>query len=334
MAHAFRLRLLLVAIGAAPGLAMAQQPSVPTAIPVPDLSAEIKPADNTLGSILAALDANVAGYSHTVPSFFCSERVDSEMEPAPDPGGVRRTIIDATFRVRRSTDADGHPTFKESRSLKSIDGKPPPPGADEGPELIGPVAVFGVFSYGMDLVSGKGEACFRYRLHPPRKGRPTDRIVIEFEDLPARERSVGCPSNGKLSGRAFVNPSNLRMVRLETKASDHTSLEGMKETWNWAVDYAPVTLSGKTYWMPSAIHSKSVRDEADGPGVVVSNGGGGKRGGSTTTMGSSVGRPLTYTLEARYSDYHLLTVSSRIVPATGAGENSAPDPIPTPPPDH
>ncbi len=312
MAHAFRLRLLLVAIGAAAALAMAQQPSVPDAIPVPALSTEIRPAGNTLDSILAAL----------------------EMEPAPDPGGMRRTIIESTFRVRRSVGADGQAAFQESRSLKSIDGKPPPPGADESSELIGPVAVFGVFSYGMDLVSAKGEACFRYRLHPPRKGRPTERIVIEFEDLPARERNAGCPSNGKLSGRAFVNPSTLRMVRLETKASDHTSLEGMKETWNWAVDYAPVTLSGKTYWMPSAIHSKSVRDEADGPGVVVSNGGGGRRGGSTTTMGSSVGRPLTYTLEARYSDYHLLTVSSRIVPVTGAGESSAPDPNAPPPPDH
>jgi hypothetical protein len=334
MAHAFRLRLLLVAIGAAAGLAMAQQPSVPDAVPVPAISSDTNPANSTLDSILAALDANVASYSHTVPSFFCSERVDSEMEPAPDPGGMRRTIIESTFRVRRSAGTDGQAAFQESRSLKSIDGKLPPPGADESSELIGPVAVFGVFSYGMDLVSAKGEGCFRYRLRPPRKGRPTDRIVIEFEGLPARERSAGCPSNGRLSGRAFVNPSDLRMVRLETKARDHTSLEGMKETWDWAVDYAPVTLSGKTYWMPSAIHSKSVRDEADGPGVVVSNGGGGKRGGSTTTMGSSVGRPLTYTLEARYSDYHLLTVSSRIVPVAGAGENSPPDAGPTPPPDH
>jgi hypothetical protein len=84
--------------------------------------------------------------------------------------------------------------------------------------------------------------------------------------------------------------------------------------------------------MPSAIHSKSVRDQTDAPGVIVS--GGGRRGGSTTTMGAPAGRPLIYTLEARYSDYHLLTVSSRIVPVTDADRNTAPDPTPTPTPDH
>jgi hypothetical protein len=329
MTRAFRLRLLLVAIGAATRLAMAQQPSAPDASPAPTLSRDTKPASNTLDSILAALDANVASYSRSVPSFFCNERVDSEMEPAPGPGGTRRAVIDATFRVRRSTDADGHTTFKESRSLKSIDGKPPPADADSS-GLIGPVAVFGIFSYGINLVSASGEACFRYRLHPRRKNHPGDTIVIDFEDLPQRERAADCPSNGELSGRAFINPSNLRMLRLETKTRDHTSVEGIKETWDWKVDYAPITLSGKTYWMPTAIHSKSVSDEAAGPGVAI--GGGGRRGGgSTATMGPSAGRPLTYTLEARYSDYHLLTVSSRIVPVTDA--DSAPAPNPPPPPD-
>jgi len=328
MAHAFRLRLLLVAIGAAGGLAVAQQPSVP------DPAAP----GNTLATILATLEANVVSYDRSVPSFFCSEHANSQMEPTPDAGGVRRTLIDSTFRVRRLTEADGQITFKESRSLKSIDGKPPPPdsGSDieESSSLIGPVAVFGVFSNGLTLVTAKGEACFRYRLRQQRKARPGDRIVIEFEELPPRQRAEGCPTNGKISGRAFVSPDTVRLVRLETKTRDHLSEEGVRETWDWAVDYAPVALSGKTYWMPAAIHSKAVRDQADAPGVVVSSGGGGRRGGgSTPTMGAPVGRPLTYTLDAKYSDYHLLTVSSRIVPVTGAGESSAPDPAPALPPD-
>jgi hypothetical protein len=293
------------------------------------LSGKARQTEAALDQLLTTLEANVDDYTHSVPSFLCDEHTISEMEPTPNPGGTLRTVTDAVFRVRRYSDPDfpaAPSQLNESRILKAVNGKPPSPNAEDDPARAGaPMSVVGIFSNGLNLVALSGKACFRYKLHPARKNHPYDKIVIEFEDLPLKDRAEDCPSNGSISGRATISQSSLRVVRLETTTRNHQSQLGFMETWDWAIDYAPVTLSGKTFWMPAAIRSKAVPDTGSTSATFTS---GRRGGGSTNTIQN---HPLTYTLDARYSDYHLLNVTSRIVPTAEANSPTPPAPAPTVP---
>jgi hypothetical protein len=325
-------RPLSAAILLAAGLAIplrlpAQAPERPS-----PQTAEGRPTDNDLDGILAALEANVADYSHSVPSFLCKEHVVSEMEPMPNPTGFVDTTTESIFRIFRAPGADGQSHLHESRVLQTVDGKPPRKDSDdETSALEGPMSVVGIFSGGLNLVSASGKACFRYKLHPARRGRPADRDVIEFEDLPPQQRDPSCPYTDKISGRAFVELESMRVVRMETKMRDHPTPLGFTETWDWAIDYAAVTLGGKTFWMPATIHSRAVPNPSAAADATSSSGGGRRGGGAS---GSSRGSPLTYTLDAKYTDYHRMNVVSRIVPASVADEKPVPEPAPTPTPAH
>jgi hypothetical protein len=353
MAHVFSFRLLLASAFVGAGLAAAQHLRAQDAASPPAQSevgkatdgkpadgqpedakpfenkpVDNQPADDSLDSILAALEGNVTDYGHSVPSFLCKEHVVSEMESTSNAAGLRRKVTDSIFRVRRSTGADGLGHLDESRVLTAVDGKPPPPEAtEETTEFNAPMSVFGIFSGGLNLVSSYGKMCFRYKLRPPRKGHPADRIVIEFENLPLRERDPACFYTDNITGRAFVQPSPMRVVRMEAKMRDHEMMPGVKETWEWTIDYAPVTLGGKIFWMPATIRSKAVPNSE--PATTYSSGTGRRGGGTTTSIQTS---PPTYTLEAKYSDYHRLNVVSRIVPVTGDDDQSPPVPAPAPAP--
>ena len=63
----------------------------------------------------------------------------------------------------------------------------------------------------------------------------------------------------------------------------------LKGEWVVSVDYAPVTLDGKSFWMPTAINSRVTSD----PNTFHSQ---------------------TWIFKARYSNYHRLQVSSRVLP--------------------
>jgi len=283
-----------------------------------------KPLDGSLDSILAALDANVGDYGRSVPSFLCKEHVVSEMEYTSNAAGFRRTITDSIFRVRRSSGADGLVHIDESRVLTAVDGKPPPPeAAEETTEFNAPMSVSGIFSGALNLVSIYGKKCFRFKVHLPRKGHPDDRIVIDFDNLPLRERDPACFYTDNISGHAFIQPSSMRVVHMEAKMRDHEMMPGVRELWEWAIDYAPVTLGGKIFWMPATIRSKAVPNSET---VSTLTPGTGRRGGGTT--GSMQTSPPTYKLQAKYADYHRLNVVSRIVPVTGDDDQRAPEPAP------
>ena len=294
----------------------------------PSSGARAKEAE--LESLLAALEEHVQDYAHSVPSFLCKEHVVSEMEPTPTPGGSTRIVTDSVFRVRRTLEPDGQTTLKESHALQAVDGKPAPADAtEETAQLIAPMAVFGIFSNGLSLVAAPAQECFRFKLHPARPGHPKDRIAIEFDELPPQQRASDCPTNGSISGRAQVDQASLRVLRLDTKTRDHINQQGFRETWEWGIDYAPVALSGKTFWMPTTIRSRAIPDPVAAQDfTAVTNR---RSGGSTLTNTSS--RPLTYNLNAKYTDYHLLNVVSRVVPE-GEVEKLLPRPETAPPPGH
>lgn len=324
-----RLPLLTIVLAVSPGLpqrGLAQQ-SVPAETVAP--LAVAPESANPVDALLATLEANLNSYLHTVPSFLCKERIVSEMEPSSAPGGSQRTVTDSVFRVRRTLDPIGSSSLEESHAVQLIDGKPAPANATEDTaQAIAPMAVMGIYSNALNLVALSGKECFKYKVHAARADHPNDRIVVDFEDLPAAHRSSDCPTNGRISGRATIEQQSLRILRIETRMDDHINLDGAKERWNWSVDYAPVVLSSTTFWMPSAIHSKAVPKSLPADPYPAANA---SRHGSAV-LGSLGRRSLTYTLDAHYTDYHLLNVTSRVLPQAEADKVVPSLPIVTPAP--
>ncbi len=61
---------------------------------------------------------------------------------------------------------------------------------------------------------------------------------------------------------------------------------GTLGVWSWSIDYAPVTLDGKSFWLPKTI---------------------------TSNTATSTGRLINWSFVANYSNYHLLNVHSTIL---------------------
>jgi len=261
-----------------------------------------------LDSILARLDENIDEFNRNVPSFFSREEVASDAEPGPNGTPSLRTNTSSTFVVRRAGDPDDpddpardsdDPTqanaLHESRVVRTIDEKgfvKPAEGArssDMGTRMDSPYVIFGIFSGGITRISTPGKVCFHYRLHPAHAGHDGGRIVIDFESWPRKDRGANCPYEDHISGRGFIDPETMRLVRLENTSRDD------KGTWTWSVDYAPVALGDKMFWLPTTIRSADV---------------------ATTQTISPVGHNLIETtvahhLTARYSRYRQAKTSAQ-----------------------
>ena len=278
-----------------------------------------------LDDILARLEKNVRDFRKSVPNFFCSEHAVSTMEPGPGFIFVLRETSESVFRVHRVIEANGM-RLEESRTVRTVNGKPP---ANEASPLDSPMAVFGVFSTGLDMVSTVTKACFQFQLEPERAHHEHDPLVIDFQELPDGERDARCQYAKNITGKAYVDPVLMRVVRLESKTKDHEMQGGMKGTWSWRIDYAPVPLGEKTFWLPSRIRSTEVANrEQDSNGSLQITGGrgGSGRGGSSASGGGH--DPLTYGLDEKYSDYHLLHVTAKVMTETGKEIETAPEAVP------
>jgi hypothetical protein len=222
-----------------------------------------------LDDALAHLDANIAEFNRTIPTFFAREALTATMDPAPNGAANLRTSTSSTFVVRRAddhNDPDGpaedtnNPTqanqLHESRVVHVIDEKgliKPADGSkksDSGVRLDSPYVVFGIYSGGSTRISTAAKVCFRYRYHPARNIHGSSTIEIDFQSWPRKDRGPNCPYADNISGHGFIDPTTMRLVRLEDTETDD------KGTWTWSVDYASVPLNGKPFWLPTTIRSE------------------------------------------------------------------------------
>jgi hypothetical protein len=264
-------------------------------------TAQTPPDTAALTALLAHLQDNINNFNHTLPSFFCNEHIVSKITSGPAIGGSHRTIVDATFRIRRADDpkdpddADDsrdnvtqRNQLQESRVLTMINGKST---AGEKTSANAPFSVFGLFSGALSRVSTAGTACFSYQLHPARPGHKRDKIEIDFATLP-QQMLTRCPYKETASGRAFIDPTSLQVVSLENMTVDANG------TWNYVIDYAPVALGGKTFNLPTTITSTD-----SNPVHIQGN----------LALRQPASTLATYHLVSRYTNYHLRTVTSRII---------------------
>lgn len=283
-----------------------------------------------LDSILQHLDANLQEYETGVPSFFCKEHTLSEMQLGSDPSTYRRTVADSTFRIRRSSDSGQPVQLEESRIVNTIDGKPQ---SSDSAQLASPLAIAGVFSGALKLLSPSAKACFQYRLHPARKGHDTSPIVIDFSSLPAKDRAPDCQYTERTSGKALIDPASMRVVHMDTHTAGHELVPGVRGDWDWSIDFTSVALNGKTFWLPSSIRSTAITEPTNiapdsAPTANVATRGATPYSNKppSTTMASN--GAATYHLLETFTGYHLLTVESRIVPASDLAPSPANPPQP------
>jgi hypothetical protein len=276
-------------LGVLSGAAPAQQATTP----------ERKPEPPSLHGILQRLQENLDQYKARIPSIFSDEHVVSYVAGA---SGTRlnTTVTDSNFRLKRILNPDDTTTLEESHEVRMVNGRPA-----TGDTVAGPIYLRGAFSNGLALVSLSQQACTQLMLKPIKPKKP---YILEFVSVPASERPRDCLLQEDNSGRVLIDPATMQIKRMEFRAPHHligpsfnlSSGQGAAPftgQWNVSVDYAPVLLGSKSYWLPTKI--------------------------SQRMLGSSIMKETSdvlwneWSYEATYRNFHKLEVTSRILPFDG-----------------
>jgi hypothetical protein len=241
-----------------------------------------------LGEILDRLEANLNRYDTRLPSLFCDEHVlSSQMEP-----GMRNqpNITDSVFRLKRTPRPDHTTSFAESREVQSVDGKPP-----AAQNVYAPTTLSGAFEGGLAVVSRSQSACMRYALQRPKEDRPHDPYVVRFTTVLTPQNTANCLLQENSKGEVLIDPESVQITHLEITTPRHIIIPGgpfrspVVGKRVITADYSPVLLGGETFWMPSAISMRNI-------------------------SGSGTFHMMVWSFQATYRNYHLLEVTSRILP--------------------
>ena len=282
---------------ASPSPAPALQPGTPSASEPAAATLLVRVWDNFVQSLSSL--PNVFADEHVVSSVSApysnpskSGVYDSELESTVE------STIDSIFRLKRFS-ADGKTAdLVESREIKYVDHQP----AAKGQSLAGPAILVGAFSRALNVFSPEFKDCYEYRLLPKMHHKPGDAIlfhadvlVLEYvlrSPLPA---GIQCPVREQTTGRAFIDPSSMQIVRIEQQWPRRQN-DGSKfpVSWSWSIDYARVMMDGKPFWLPKTISSKA---------------------------SSLDGGRFKWSFLATYSNYHLMTVTSTILPADNGSQH-------------
>jgi hypothetical protein len=248
----------------------------------------------TLDDVVAKLQTNLDDYDKSIPSFLADEHMESTMHQFGMRGASApnyETIAESVFRLKRNIDSEKHTvTLDESREIKIIDGKPA-----NGSEIDAPTMLTGAFSGGLAMVSNDEQPCMRYTLEPVKRRKP---IVVRFVSAPADQRPKDCILTEDGSGRVIIDPVSRQISRIEVLVPHHAPhfLRGASgpttiTRWRVEVDYKPVVLDARTFWLPAKITSTMSNDQT------------------------------AWSFLATYRNYHKLEVRSRVVVPTDAPEH-------------
>ena len=252
----------------------------------------------SLDEILNRAQANIESYRTSVPNVYCTEHAianrkipnSSPVSGGAAPGGSTPTPREATiedssessaiFRLKRLPEPSDKGLFEESRISQHVTYTSDAPGYEQ----FGiPALLYGVFSNGLNILSPEGRQCFSFILRKIKQGKP---IVVEFADLPSDQRAAACLAFQNGRGIIQIDPETMHVTQIERNVPHHVLVGDIKGDWTWKEKYSPVTLMGKTFWLPNSITSRSV---------------------------SSDQRSI-WTFDATYKDYHLFYSTTHILP--------------------
>lgn len=252
----------------------------------------------SLSEILDRTEANLNHYDADLPSLFCSEHVVSSRVQYGPPD--QATVTDSIFRLKRTRRPNHTTDFVESRRIKTVDGR-----TATSQHIDGPAMLSGVFEGGFAVVSREQAGCMSYKLQSLDTSSQKAQYIVRFSTVPTLQKSADCFLQEESEGRAFIDPASMQITRLEIITPRHiivqrsafrSAITGKRKL---TIDYAPVSLGGETFWMPSIITMR-------------------------TTSGFGF-RRIIWSFRATYRNYHRLEVTTRILPGSEvqSGEMSA-----------
>ncbi len=202
-----------------------------------------------LDQVLSRIQDHVKEFELSLPDFICDERITSRELMSGTV--IHETVINSTFRGTQNKDGKDKP-FTEWREIHTIDGRPAP----KGQQLTGPFFFGGGFSSVLDTIfSVKNSQYFNYKLIGTQKLDEDVALVIKFETKKGQTALLhrelfGSQYVMKGSGKAWIDPSSMNVVRLELQYLDPPVPEGVLTV---RVDYAEVVINEKKFWMPETL---------------------------------------------------------------------------------
>ena len=206
-----------------------------------------------LDQILPRIQQHVREFESSLPDFICDEKITSRELM----GGktIHETDIDSTFRGTQNKDRDPDgkaQPFTEWRDIQTIDGRPAP----KGQQLTGPFLFGGGFSSILvEIFSEENSRYFNYKMIGTDKVDEKAAVLIRFDTKKGQQTLLhrelfGTQYVMKGSGKAWIDLSSMNVLRLEIQFLDPPMPEGVLSL---AVDYAPVVIQEKTFWMPRTV---------------------------------------------------------------------------------
>ncbi len=286
-------------------------PSLPSQTPprAPPSPAPIQQAvtrsasDPATDEVLRRVWDNFVQSLSSLPNVFADEHVVSSLTTAKngvhdsETDSTTDATIDSIFRLKRVSTDGKTAELVESREIKSVDHQP----AAKNQTLAGPAILIGAFSHAPNVFSPQVRDCYDYRLLPNKRHNPDVAMLFHHSDVLVLEYALRspvpdeCPVGEQTMGRAYVDPSSIQIVRLEQQWPRRQN-EGSRfpVSWTWSIDYARVMMDRKPFWLPKTISSKA---------------------------SSLDGGRFKWSFLATYSNYHLMTVTSTILPAANSSQH-------------
>ena len=160
----------------------------------------------------------------------------------------------------------------------------------------------GAFSRAPNFLSPELKDCYDYRLLPNMRHKPGEAILFLHNDVLVLDYALKsplptgaeCPVSEQTTGRIFIDPSSMQIVRLEQQRPRHDEGSGHPVAWSWSIDYARVMMDGKHFRLPKTISSKS---------------------------SSLDGGRYKWSFLATYTNYHLMTVTTTVLPTASSSQH-------------
>lgn len=192
--------------------------------------------------ILARVRSNALAYSAQLPDFICKQTTRQYIRSVTPTVGWK---IAGSFAAELS-----FYDRKEHYEILTVNRQPVPGGTTM--ENLGGGLSIGEFGSALrGLFEHRTQA--EFRLIGPKRINRRKTLCIAFEVSQERSRRFITLNDSTIitayRGRCWVNPDTYEVVRLEKKAVD-IPREFPVTQFDMSVDYAPVAISGVSYWLP------------------------------------------------------------------------------------
>lgn len=209
-----------------------------------------------LEQILRGVQDRVREFESLLPDFMCQEEITTQELLR---GGLAdRNVTQSIFTGTQNKDEKGH-SFTESRELKRVNGRP----AAKGEQLKLPFFFGGGFSSILDATFGEKNIQYHnYKVLPSEQVEGKAAWVIQFSTKPDQKglffEFQGSRFISKDAGKAWIDPESLHVLQLERR---YLNLPPVYGVMTIVINYAPVVLNGKTFWMPKTVQVDEVFDK-------------------------------------------------------------------------